>query len=77
MIGFIDELRKEEGHTVLIASDNPDFGGAGCCVEVTGDYTDWKPKRYEGENLLHALENAVADKQNHRITTGDTANERG
>ena len=60
----IGELRKEEGATVLICCSNP--GGHGPdseAVEVTSDWTNWQPHRFEGSTLRFALENAVREKK--------------
>jgi hypothetical protein len=48
---LIEALRAEEGHTVTLICDNPDFNlGADSAVEVCGDYTGgwrWASRRDE------------------------------
>ncbi len=52
---LIEQLRAPEGATVTICCDNPDFGGPGSVVEVCDDWTDWLPRRFEGDTVLDAL----------------------
>lgn len=58
VLNYIDALRKDEGNSVTILCDNPDFGGPASAVEVCGDWTDWKDRRFAGDTLLSALERA-------------------
>lgn len=55
----LNRLRQDEGNTVLILCDNPDFGGAQSAVEVSADWTEWKRRRFEADNLAGALQAAV------------------
>lgn len=53
----IDDLRHGEGDSVMIMCDNPD-GPPNNAVGVCADWTDWKPKRFEGESVCEALDKA-------------------
>lgn len=60
----IDELRREEGSTVEILCDNPDFNGQpNNAVIVNADWTRYEDHRVSGHTLRGALENAVAIKK--------------
>ena len=59
----IGELNSDEGNSVTIMSDNPEFTGANSAIEVIGDYTKWKPSRFEGDSVCGALEKAVEYKK--------------
>ena len=62
-INNLDILREEEGSSVLIPCDNPEFGGdPACYVEVAAEWTVWQSLRFPGESLAEALENAVEAK---------------
>lgn len=54
VLNLIDALRKDEGHAVTIVCDNPGPGPANA-VEVCGDWTEWKDRRFTGNTLLEAL----------------------
>ena len=59
----INKLRAEEGNSVSIMCDNPDFNGQpNNAVECCGDWTDWDDRRFTGDTLLAALQAAVAAK---------------
>ncbi len=56
----INVLRKNEGSSVLILCDNPDFNdGPNNAIEVSDDWTNWKPRRFNGNTLRGALEVAI------------------
>jgi hypothetical protein len=55
IVDSLNALRSEEGASVLIPCDNPDFGGPGCFVEVNSDWTEWVPIRFDGDNLRDVL----------------------
>lgn len=61
----IGELNADEGNGVNILAANPDFSGANYAIEVTGDWTNWQPVRYEGDTVLQALEKAVEVKRSN------------
>jgi hypothetical protein len=56
----IDRLREQEGNSVTIVCDNPDFNGLpNAAVEVCADWTDWKAERFTGESVSLALSAAL------------------
>lgn len=57
---LIDELRAHEGATVEIACDNPEpeTKQDQVWVSVTDDWTDWEPRRFDGETVLDCLQKA-------------------
>lgn len=57
-VGLIDALRDDEGNAVTISCDNPE-GPPNNAIEVTADWTDWEPRRFEGDNVLDALRAAA------------------
>lgn len=60
----LDELRADEGSTVLIPCDNPEPSDpTGCYVEVADEWTEWRPRSFAGENLIEALVRAVEAKR--------------
>lgn len=70
----IDELRLQEGWSVSIICDNPDFGMGRCnMVEVYGEWmatdgprkgrVDWCAVQFTGDSLLQALQTAVIGKK--------------
>lgn len=59
----LNELRWQEGASVSIHCDNPDFNGlSNSAIEVSDDWTGWQPLRFVGDNVLEALESAVSEK---------------
>lgn len=58
---LIDQLRAEDGHSVMIHCDNPD-GTPNCAVEVCGDWTEWEFVRFTGATVLEALQAAKAQR---------------
>jgi hypothetical protein len=59
-LNLINALRREEGHSVTLFCDNPDFSGPNNAIAVNGDWTDWKDRRFTGDTLLTALRAAHA-----------------
>lgn len=55
---LVEQLREPEGAAVTLCCDNPDFQGPNSVVEIVDDWTDWLPRRFEGETVLVALRNA-------------------
>jgi hypothetical protein len=54
---YIDFLRADEGDSVTLLCDNPDFNGQpDCAIECKGYWTNWKDRRYTGDTLVAALE---------------------
>jgi hypothetical protein len=60
---YIDELRKEEGSSVTINCDNPEFCGCAVKIAVQSDWTRWGNWEYGGDTILECLEKAVAAKK--------------
>lgn len=64
IVAAIDELRREEGASVEILCDNPDFNGQpNNAVVCIADWTRYQEHRSSGHTLRGALENAVAHKR--------------
>jgi len=59
----IGELNADEGNGVNILAANPDFIGPNYAIEVTGDWTNWQPVRYQGDSVREALEKALEVKR--------------
>jgi len=56
---LIDQLRFEEGSSVTIFSDNPDFGADHTNkVEVISEWTGWEVKIFTGESVFECLDKA-------------------
>jgi hypothetical protein len=56
---LVETLRANEGHSVTLICDNPDFNGQpNCAVDVCGDWTDWGQRRFTGDTILDALRDA-------------------
>lgn len=54
---YIDFLRADEGDSVTILCDNPDFNGQpNCAIECNGYWTNWEDRRYAGDTIEAALE---------------------
>lgn len=60
---LIHELRADEGDTVAILCDNPDFGSPSNAVECNGAWTGYGDRRFEGDSLLAALRMAAEAKR--------------
>lgn len=61
-VGLIDALRAGEGDSVTIFCDNADFEGPDNAVEVSGQWTEWEDRRFEGATLNQALTKALLAK---------------
>lgn len=49
-------LRKDEGNSVTLLSDNPDFNGQPSnAIECCGAWTGWKDRRFTGDTLRAAV----------------------
>lgn len=59
----LEELRANEGASVLVICDNPSFGGPGCAIEVTDQWTQCSDQRITGDNLADCLAKAVQMKR--------------
>lgn len=59
---LIEKLREPEGATVSLFCDNPEpeTPARNNAIEINDDWTNWKPRRFEGENLVEALRSARA-----------------
>lgn len=55
----INTLRLNEGNSVTLICDNPDFGGPNNAIECSGDWTNWQTKRFTGDRLLTSLQSAL------------------
>lgn len=57
---MIEALRAEEGHTVLICCDDPEAATVDtqAAVDVVGDWTGWKERRFLGRHWASALREA-------------------
>lgn len=65
IVEYINELRANEGATVVLCCDNPDFNGMpDCIITVCDHWTGWTDKQFGGKNLEQALEKAVTQKRN-------------
>lgn len=66
---LVEALRAEEGHSVTLICDNPDFNmGPNNQVECCGDYTGWHEVHFAGDTLTAALLSAYL-----KMTGGDVA----
>ena len=56
MVELIEQLREHEGAVLEIVCANPEFNGLpNEVVDITDDWTGWKPRRFGGHTLLEAL----------------------
>ena len=62
IIGDIQQIRTQEGHSLTILCDNPEAESADTqgAVEVSADFTDWEVQRFFGETWQDALSKAAA-----------------
>ena len=64
IVRLIELLRADEGDSVTILCDNPDFNGQpNCAIECCGDWTGWLHKRFAADTLLDTLSMAVTERQ--------------
>lgn len=74
LVATINYLRADEGDTVSLLCDNPDFSGQPSnAVECNGGWTDWTDKRFNGDSLFAALNNAALAKAVATKTLAPTA----
>lgn len=74
LVATITYLRADEGDTVSLLCDNPDFSGQPSnAVECNGGWTDWTDKRFNGDSLFAALNNAALAKAVATKTLSPTA----
>jgi hypothetical protein len=59
-ISAINILRQDEGSSVTILGDNPDFNGQpNCAIICNGDWTDWEDRRFAADTLLQCFDAAL------------------
>lgn len=64
IVAMINELRAEEGSSVTIVCDNPDFNDLpDRAVDCSGEWTNGSEERFGGDTLAQALAAAVAAKR--------------
>ena len=63
ILACINELRNEEGATLMLSCDNPECGTSSAKITVRSDWTRWGGWDYVGDNILECLEKAVAAKK--------------
>lgn len=54
IVALLDSLRDDEGNSIEIACPNRE-GSPNQVIEVTADWTNWAPRRFEGDSLLDCL----------------------
>lgn len=63
---MIEALRKDEGHSVELICDNPDFNNQpNSAVICCGDYTGWKDMLFTGDTVALALRSAYDEMQRY------------
>ena len=63
IVRLIEVLRSDEGDSVTILCDNPDFNGQpNCAIVCNGDWTGWVDKRFAADSVLDALSMAMVEK---------------
>lgn len=55
---LVELLTQDEASSVTINNPNPDFGGPAYVIDVSGEWTDYKDVRFEGDTLLACLDEA-------------------
>lgn len=60
-LGILERLRQDEGTTIELFCDNPDFGGPNAGVYVSHDFSEIST-HYSGETVLDALRSALTAK---------------
>lgn len=75
-IALIEELREDEGDSVLIASDNADFNGLpNCLITCFGNWTAWADVDFTGGTILACLKSAVSRRR--EVESDETRKEPG
>lgn len=60
VLGMIDQLRKNEGSSVIIHCSNPDFNGLpNECISVVDEWTEWEERDFRDNTLLGCLQAAI------------------
>jgi len=59
IVDAIDFLRRDEGDSVEIVCDNPEFSGPSSAVIVSGEWCGYHGRRFDGESVAEALAKAV------------------
>jgi hypothetical protein len=60
IVELIELLVADEGNSCQVVCPNPDWNDLpNRVIEVSAEWTDWKPRRFGGDTLLAALEAAV------------------
>ena len=59
----LNRLRADEGNSVTFICQNPEFDEADEAIEVSGEWTNWQPRRFTGRTLVECLEAAEKAKQ--------------
>jgi len=55
-VEMLNALRAEEGDSVTLLCDNPDFNGQpNNAIECCGDWTNWQERRFTGDTLRAAV----------------------
>lgn len=63
IVRLINVLRADEGDSVTILCDNPDFNGQpNCAIICNGDWTGWVDKRFAADTVLDALSMAMVER---------------
>lgn len=76
IVAAIETLREEEGASLTILCDNPDFFATHNAIECNSDWTGYNDERFTGNTLLDCLEAAVA-KKHFRMRHPDTVPPQG
>jgi len=63
-VEMLHELRREEGDSVTLLCDNPDFNGQpNNAIECNGAWTNWTERRFTGDSLTAAVRAAYDAKR--------------
>jgi hypothetical protein len=77
IVRLINILRADEGDSVTLFCDNPDFNmGPNSAVECNGHWTDWWDVRFEADTFLDALSEAFIAYNNFKATGVAASNKR-
>ncbi len=66
MLEHLEYLREEEGASVEIYCDNPEYDGPNVKVALTGSATNWSEREFGGDNMVAALRAATAWLRDHK-----------
>ena len=60
IVEALNTLRRNEGASVCLNCDNPDFNDLpNVIIEVCDEWTGWQPQRFGGDSLVAALRKAL------------------